>query len=105
MFRNIRRDEDNLPLVLMGENETARVEIDLTPMLDGGETITTATTSGSGITASETNTTTTVTLTLSAPTTWGEVATTITLSSGDVITSLIRARVRSKQAAQAAYAL
>lgn len=105
VFRNIGQDEDNLPVLLFAENERRRIELDLSPMLDSGETISTATTSGSGITASITNTTTKVTLTLSAPTPWGEITTTITLSTGDIITSTIRARVRSKQASQAAYSL
>lgn len=105
VFRNVRQDDEGLPVVLFGENEVRRIEIDLAPMLDASETITSAATSGSGITAAISNTTTKATLTLSDPTPWGEVTTTITLSTGDKITSFIRARVKSRQAAQAAYAL
>jgi len=105
VFRNVRQDDEGVPLLLFAENETRRVEIDLAPMLDPGETISTATASGSGITASISNTATAATLTLSSPSAWGEITTTITLSTGDVITSLIRARINARQASQAAYAL
>ena len=105
VFRNIRQDDEGLPLLLMAEGETSRIELDLAPMLETGETISTATATASGLTVAESNTTTTVTLTASAPTNWGEITTTITLSTGDVITSLIRARVKARQAQRAAYAL
>ncbi len=105
VFRNIRQDDEGLPLLLMADGESRRITLDLAPMLETSETISTATTSGSGVTAAVSNTTTTVTLTISAPSNWGEVTTTITLSSGDIITSVIRARETSRQMQQAAYAL
>ena len=54
--------------MLMNEGEVRTLILDLAPMLETGETITTATVAAAGITASISNTTSTVTLTLSVPT-------------------------------------
>lgn len=92
--------------MLMNEGEVRTLILDLAPMLETGETITTATVAAAGITASISNTTSTVTLTLSVPTAYGEATPTITLSTGEKIIETIHARQNGKDGiARVAYAL
>lgn len=82
MFRNVRKTEWNTPLIMLHENATETLVLDLTEYLDAGETVSTATVAADGITCTATVSSPTVTLALSEAQGTGDIDLTITLSSG-----------------------
>lgn len=91
-FKNVRMDEYRNPTLLMEEGETRKLALDLTDLLEAGESISAAVVTATGVTAAISLESPIITLTLSAAATWGEVTVTITLSSGEVIVETIRVR-------------
>lgn len=106
VLRNVR-SESGYPLVLMEQGETAKIDLDLSSLIEGGETVSSVTVAGSGITASVALSGSNATVTLSGPSAWGEATVTMTLSSGEVFVETIRARqnARAYDPTSAAYAL
>jgi hypothetical protein len=94
VLRNVRKDETGEPLILVDEDETKTVTIDLTAYLDTGETISSVTTTDENVTATATLTSPTIALALSGATSHddGSVTLTITLSSGEIMRQTIRVR-------------
>lgn len=82
VFRNVRKTEWNTPLIMLHENATETLVLDLAEYLDTGETVSTATVTAEGITCTATVSSPTVSLSLSAPQGTGDIDLTITLSSG-----------------------
>lgn len=95
VFRNVRKDETGEPLILVDEDETKTVVLDLTAYLEGTETVSSvATEKTSNVTATPTLTSPTISVALSNVTSPndGYVVLLITLSSGEIIRQTLRVR-------------
>lgn len=95
VFQNVRKADTGEPLILMDEGEAKKLSLNLAPLLETGETVSSATIdTKENVTASIANSTTAITLTLSNATSYydGKVIVLITLSSGEIIRQTIRVR-------------
>ncbi len=97
VFRNVRRDREGYPLVLLEEGETKKVTLDLAGLLESGETLSSAAVTTEGVTASISTSGSASTLTLSGGTAWGAAVVTFTLSSGEIIVETVRTRLNSRE--------
>ncbi len=84
VYRNVRKTEWNTPLVMLHEDATETLVMDLTGYLDGAETVSSATVNAENVTCSATVSTPTVTLAISEVKGRGDIELKITLSSGHV---------------------
>jgi len=95
VLRNIRKDDTGEPLILVDEDEVKTITLDLTNLLETGETISSATVDETqNVTATRTLSSPTITVNLSSVTSYtdGYAVILITLSSGEVIRQLLRVR-------------
>lgn len=84
VFRNVRKTEWSTPLVMLAENGTETLSLDLTNYLESGETVSSATASATNVTCTASVSSPTVTLAISDVQGRGDIDLTITLSSGHV---------------------
>lgn len=82
VFRNVRKTEWGMPLIMLHEDATETLVMDLTSYLDSGETVSTATVSADNVTCTVSVSSPNVTLAISEPQGAGDIDLVITLSSG-----------------------
>lgn len=91
------------PLLLLEEGEAARLVLDFTDYLDGGETVSSASVSNNGISVSASVSSPKVTLTASNAGSFGTTEVTVILSTGDKIVETIEIRNRNAGAQPSDY--
>lgn len=82
MFRNVRKTAWGMPLIMLHEDATETLVMDLSGYLESGETVSSATATADGVTCTATVSSPSVTLAISAPQGAGDIDLVITLSSG-----------------------
>lgn len=106
VLKNVR-SESGYPLLYMEVGETRKVTLNLSSLLETGETVSSATVVADGVTAAIATSSPNITLTLSGASAWGEATVTITLSNGEIIVDTIRVRLshRAYDPTEVAYAI
>jgi hypothetical protein len=94
-------------LLWMDENEVRKLTLDFSAFLEPSETIAGTAVAASGVTVTESTTSPNVILTISAPTGYGEIKVTVTLTGGQVVVEHIMAVLndRSRKGPEADYRL
>lgn len=103
VFRNVRRTEWNTPLVMLHEDATETLVLDLTGYLESGETVSSATVDADGVTCTASVSSPTVTLAISEPQGTGDIDLTITLSSGHIWAGTLQTQEITASARPARY--
>lgn len=94
-LHGLHTNQSGQPLLLLEEGEVARIELDFTDYLDGGETISSAAVSNDSITVGVSTSSPKVTLTASVAGAYGRTEVTVTFSTGDKIVETIEIRNRN----------
>lgn len=97
VLRNIRTDKTGEPLLLLDEDEIARVVVNFSGYLETGETISSASIEPTGVTATASTSSPNVTLTVSGSGYDGKITLVVTMSTGDKWRSIIRVRKTERQ--------